>query len=125
MAKSEYRRQGGETIREAKNRYLRDWYGRNPDKRRAIRRRQRLKRYGLTEQTYQAILYGTRGRCPICTIVMTEDALRPTSAVIDHKGNVTRGILCNHCNQALGLFKDSLEVLDRAILYLQRGEDNG
>lgn len=43
--------------------------------------------------------------------------------VLDHchtTGEV-RGVLCRQCNQALGLFKDNLETLENAIIYL-RGE---
>ncbi|AXG66349.1 hypothetical protein SEA_ANNADREAMY_222 [Streptomyces phage Annadreamy] len=35
-----------------------------------------------------------------------------------HETSKFRGLLCNDCNLALGLFKDSTERLERAIVYL-------
>lgn len=35
-----------------------------------------------------------------------------------HETGQVRGLLCNLCNQALGLFKDSPELLARATAYL-------
>jgi hypothetical protein len=36
----------------------------------------------------------------------------------DHETNKVRGLLCNSCNKALGLFKDSPNILNQAINYL-------
>ncbi|NHJ19684.1 MAG: hypothetical protein EAX91_01985 [Candidatus Lokiarchaeota archaeon] len=36
----------------------------------------------------------------------------------DHKSGKIRGILCNRCNILLGLVKDSISILCRAINYL-------
>ena len=43
------------------------------------------------------------------------------AAVLDHCHLTTniRGILCTTCNRALGLFKDSPDILNAAIKYLQ------
>ena len=37
------------------------------------------------------------------------------------RGDCIRGVLCHQCNVALGLFKDSPEVLEAALSYLIRG----
>ena len=54
--------------------------------------------------------------CPICdNIVLAKDAK------LDHchtSGNI-RGYLCNGCNTSLGSFKESIEVLKKAIKWLQ------
>lgn len=41
--------------------------------------------------------------------------------VVDHchKSGTVRGLLCHNCNRALGLFKDKIDVLKRAIKYLE------
>jgi len=57
--------------------------------------------------------------CPICSCELTYDR-GPAGKCVDHchaSGEV-RGVLCNHCNRALGLFKDSCDNLGRAIEYL-------
>jgi hypothetical protein len=36
----------------------------------------------------------------------------------DHKTGKIRGLLCNNCNRSLGLFKDSVDLLKKAIEYL-------
>jgi len=42
--------------------------------------------------------------------------------VIDHnhKTNVVRGRLCNHCNRGLGHFLDNMDLLELAIKYLKK-----
>lgn len=40
---------------------------------------------------------------------------------VDHchiTGNI-RGLLCRHCNAGLGLFKDNIELLEKALSYLK------
>ena len=39
----------------------------------------------------------------------------------DHVTNQVRGFLCNDCNLLLGRAKDSVEILEKAIAYLERG----
>jgi hypothetical protein len=36
-----------------------------------------------------------------------------------HSTGKVRGLLCNHCNRGIGLFKDDISNLERAILYLK------
>ncbi len=38
----------------------------------------------------------------------------------DHKTGVIRGILCHHCNSLLGHAKDSIDILNAAIIYLTK-----
>ena len=37
----------------------------------------------------------------------------------DHKTGKFRGILHPHCNSGLGMFRDSVEMLEQAIIYLK------
>lgn len=41
----------------------------------------------------------------------------------DHVTNSVRGLLCNTCNRALGLFSDNLDILKNAVSYLEMYND--
>lgn len=43
----------------------------------------------------------------------------------DHSSQKLRGLLCHNCNQGLGYFKDKIEFLEKAILYLNRADEAG
>lgn len=82
-----------------------------------------LKRnYGITLSTYEELLQSQNNLCAICCgegFIMANH--HKMKLVVDHchaSGNV-RGLLCHNCNRALGLLKDSDEVLLRAISYLR------
>lgn len=51
---------------------------------------------------------------------------RPMLGSVDHSHstNTVRGILCQHCNNMLGMAKDRHEIFERAIAYL-KGASNG
>lgn len=76
----------------------------------AVRRAQRLKRYGMTPEQYDALAESQGGRCALCKKVpeprrMTANGAPWISLVVDHDhatGKV-RGLLCRGCNQGMGL----------------------
>ena len=70
----------------------------------------------LTEEEYGAMLEGQGGVCAIC-----KEKPRSGRLAVDHiHGTETvRGLLCNRCNTALGLFKDDPDRLAVAIVYLK------
>ena len=41
----------------------------------------------------------------------------------DHKTGKLRGLLCHQCNVGIGNFKDDVNILMNAILYLSRGKN--
>ena len=76
------------------------------------------KRYGIDINIYEKMLESQNGCCAICGTAQAE--LKKTLAV-DHchvTGRV-RGLLCDPCNKGLGYFRDSLEIMSRAIDYLK------
>jgi hypothetical protein len=97
-------------------------------------RRQRLYRYGVTLEEYQAMWDAQEGKCPVCSEDLTEQAH------LDHDhaccpapdgkasnklcGKCTRGILCFRCNVGLGSFKDDLVRLRAAMDYIKRWRDD-
>lgn len=80
-----------------------------------------LKKYGLTEQQFTAMLKTQNFQCAICYADITGVG----STVVDHSHltGKTRGLLCVSCNLGLGKFKDSIDILKSALVYLeQQGE---
>ncbi len=78
----------------------------------------RLKKLGITEDEYEAMLELQGGTCAICPAEVsgTRGTVWPVDH--DHKTGEPRGLLCHTCNQGLGLFKDDPALLARAIDYL-------
>jgi hypothetical protein len=99
--------------------YARAWRNNNPDK---ARNSDLMKSHGITLDQYDAMHDAQDGRCAICgnleTAVGADGAPRRMPVDHCHITGVIRGLLCTACNRALGLFKDSPEILHRAIKYL-------
>ena len=82
-------------------------------------RRTHLKmKYGLELTEYEKMNEEQNGLCLICG--QPEQCSRNKFLAVDHchETNNIRGLLCSNCNRALGLFKDSVEILKNAINYL-------
>lgn len=86
--------------------------------------RMMIKRYGfhVTTEQYDQMLLSQNGVCKICGGL--NKSLKRLA--IDHcheshsKGIIKiRGLLCSNCNVSLGGFKDSPDLLRKAILYLE------
>jgi hypothetical protein len=77
--------------------------------------RNKVKKYGLTEQCYADMLAEQGGVCAIC-----KDPPGVRRLAIDHchSTGVVRGLLCGPCNVSLGQFKDNPRILLEAAKYL-------
>lgn len=82
---------------------------------------QKYYKIGIAE--YTSMLESQNGLCAICrkpeTIIIKGKVLRLS---IDHchtTGKI-RGLLCSHCNHAIGKFEDSIDSLKAAITYLEK-----
>jgi hypothetical protein len=105
------------------NRCKRDWEKKNPDKVRQYRNKYDAKypnsrrSYVYTqEDVYTPLLSAQDGKCAICGCLPNGKRL---SIDHDHNDGKIRGLLCSNCNLALGLFKDSVTNLSKAISYLE------
>lgn len=84
----------------------------------------RARTYGLSQGLLFGLLQQQGMKCAICLEGLGE------RWCVDHDhsccpgtqacGKCVRGALCLTCNSGLGMFRDSVEVLERARLYLQR-----
>jgi hypothetical protein len=97
--------------------YMREYRKRRP---RNVRNTELKKHYGITLDNWEVIYLAQNGVCAICKQTELESGNRYANLAVDHchaTGRV-RGLLCNNCNRALGLFKDNPAVLASAIRYL-------
>lgn len=76
-----------------------------------------LYKYNLTKEEYKNIYDRQQGLCKICQTDLESFNRRPHVDHCHSTGKV-RGILCYACNTGLGNFKDSKELLQKAIEYL-------
>ena len=80
-------------------------------------RKTKLKKdYNLTLEQYDLMLKEQNGVCYICNNPPTKKLLAVDHC---HNTNKIRKLLCTNCNTALGLFKDNIEVLQKAVKYLK------
>lgn len=90
----------------------------NPEKRRATHRQHK---YGVDADTVAAMHEAQAGTCAICKRPPGRESGPASLLHVDHchaTGRV-RGLLCNTCNVALGLFQDRPEILQAAVTYLE------
>ena len=77
-------------------------------------------KFGITLEDYDSMLAQQGGKCAICK--SEEPKGKRFSVDHNHKTGEVRGLLCNPCNVAIGLLKDSPDVLESAKEYLlERG----
>jgi hypothetical protein len=79
----------------------------------------RLKyRFGIDMADYDALLEKQGGVCAVCK---QEDPVKGRALAVDHnhKTGKVRGLLCSKCNKGIGLFKESPELIEKAIKYLE------
>lgn len=72
--------------------------------------------HGLTYQEYQEMYDAQQGRCAICGGLCSTG--KRLAVDHNHETGVVRGLLCNHCNRALGFFRDDPLLLQSALEYL-------
>lgn len=96
--------------------YRRTWYAKNQERcASVIRKRQRLLRAGITQGMFDEKLSAQEFKCAVCGCAITQSS----HADHDHITNKFRGILCQRCNRSIGLWKDNIDLLMRAVRYLE------
>lgn len=98
----------------------------DPTKYAARVRQTSLKRcYGITVEQYDDLSLRQRGVCAICKQPETKPHRSRNlvsyylSVDHDHVSGELRGLLCNKCNRAIGLFNDDVELMKTALAYLE------
>lgn len=82
------------------------------------------KQFNITLDDYEKMLTEQSGVCYICN--QPETSVRNRRLAVDHNHSTgkIRGLLCSNCNRALGLFKDSADLLLAAAKYLEKKDGN-
>ena len=90
----------------------------------------KIKKFNISLDQYKKMLKEQDGRCLICGRDFDDIYRNPKQNHIyytpridhDHKTGKVRGILCHHCNTALGSFYENPLILVRAIKYLKENK---
>jgi hypothetical protein len=106
----------------------RDWIKRNLDRVASYREKdpwtlaKRCKRRGISPEDL-VIKYELQDcKCAICK---SDISLLDSAIDHNHKTMEFRGVLCKTCNRALGLFRDSTDILSNAVNYLKSNGSYG
>lgn len=95
------------------------WTANNKEKHNRSMKKCKLKKfYNMTLEQYDNLVIFQSNKCAIC------DQKEKNDLSVDHNhitGEI-RGLLCQMCNKALGLFKTDLgpELLEKAIKYIKK-----
>jgi len=83
------------------------------------KRKAHLKRsFGITPADYLSMLIDHDGECQICRQPHTPSNLLCVDH--DHETDQVRGLLCDHCNSALGFVEEDKQILSAMAAYIDR-----
>jgi hypothetical protein len=85
----------------------------------AKERRRTLRKYGLTQGDWDAMIERQGGRCAICPSEKPGGRGELWHIDHDHATGAVRGLLCHHCNVGIGNFQDDPELLRAAAAYIE------
>ncbi|MDE1867447.1 MAG: endonuclease VII domain-containing protein [Thaumarchaeota archaeon] len=109
-----------EENREALAEKGREYTQKNKDK---IQSKKRESSYGLSKEKYDLLVKKQENKCLICNEVETaknqRGEIKPLAVDHCHSTGIIRGLLCHKCNSLLGFSKDNIEILKKAISYLE------
>ena len=82
----------------------------------------RLYPYNITKKEYDKMLEVQDNKCIICGVEFNSQVKKTTPCIHhDHHTGEVKGILCNNCNLGFGMFKDDVELMQKALNFF-RGE---
>ena len=76
-----------------------------------------VRKYGISLEQYDEMLKAQQGVCAICATSCDTGM----NLAVDHchDTNKVRGLLCKNCNTAIGLLKENVENMNKAINYIK------
>lgn len=98
-----------------------EWRRKHPEYAKYLDKLKQLRIYGLTPESFAALLDSQQGRCKLCS--NTQGAKNKRLAVDhDHVTGKVRGLLCNACNTMLGMVEKYFSNREAVDAYLGRGK---
>ena len=81
--------------------------------------RKSKRKYGITPEEFNQMLELQKGKCKVC-----EGDSGGKTFHVDHchRTGEIRGLLCTYCDTGIGSLKDSVDILKKAILYLENNK---
>lgn len=79
--------------------------------------------HGITKEEYWTLFYNQNKCCSICKNRGREGKESGRKYLFvdhDHITGRIRGLLCHHCNSAIGFARDNTDTLKNAIIYLEK-----
>lgn len=98
----------------SKKEYQKRYYEENKDRQRC---KSFQKLYGITLEEYNQMLEEQDNQCGICGVQESEADVK-LSVDHCHETGIIRGLLCRACNTGIGNLRDSIELLEKAVDYL-------
>lgn len=92
----------------------REWAQNNPNR---IRERRLIRDYGITSADYDRMLTEQDGLCAVCHQPPSE-GVRWLHVDHCHDTGKVRGLLCQKCNVALGMLRESPEIVRSLLAYI-------
>ena len=80
--------------------------------------RQYRVKYNMTREDRDSMIKSQNYQCAICGYFFKSE--KHTHIDHCHTTGKIRGILCSYCNMAIGLLKDSTEIIENAAKYLKK-----
>lgn len=114
-----------EENQEKENKRIQKWINNNRERHDQNKKDWFMKtKYGITLNEYLQMLESQNHLCAICNNPETrKDRTGKVHELVidhDHITNKVRGLLCSKCNSGIGMLKDNISILDKAILYLKQ-----
>lgn len=118
--RKQWREENAEHVSNYGKRYMAE-YVEKPEVRAKMWKRNLWKNYKMTAAEFNTLWQSQNGQCCICEVDLLPRGRQSNSVAVDHnhENGSVRGLLCQACNRAIGLFKDSPRTLQSAARYLE------
>ncbi len=94
-----------------------EWRDNNKDR---IRKNRLQHKFKMSVEEFERLRRKQDYSCAICGEHESRGRYKILNVDHDHKTGKSRGLLCSNCNRCLGLLKDSIVFLSKAIKYLKK-----